>query len=189
MDESKELRKYMLPGVASGLWLVVILGILGVALIAGACADRYDEDFYLMLGLGIVFLVMDLLIVLGWVKNRRALDRTLDELQGQDKLDDLIKEFAEAKPVLKDGMRLGEEHIFPKRNGYFIAYGDVTRVFQYVHRTNFVEDNRMLKVRLTTGKERAICRLRRRGKSDEELQPVLAFMLQKNPAIQIGYDK
>lgn len=106
----------------------------------------------------------------------------------EDSLFNLIEEeFISAIPMRKDSVRFGKNYIFIKHSGKLLKYSDIKQVYQYIHKTNFVENERALKYIDLNGKHRKICNLLLREKSNDELSQMISIIMCKNPNVKIGY--
>lgn len=108
-------------------------------------------------------------------------------LEDSNQMDMVLQDFSAATPMRKDQIRFGQRWIFCKGKAFMIPYERVHQVYQYIHKTNFVEDERWLKCVDDQGKTRKLCRLDLRGKSDAELQSMIRLIWSKNPGVKIGY--
>lgn len=122
--------------------------------------------------------------VSGWMKSKAR----LDERTSGPESDAIARDFAQAEAVLDDRLRLGRKYVFGKGSGFILRYDEINQVFQMVSRTNLIETNRELRARVTGEIEAVtLARLKRAGKSDEELKRVLMIMLSHNSRIKVGY--
>ncbi len=178
MERTKPLRDYLKTD-ASIVGCAVPLLVLGVALMA--------SGEILGIVVGLFLLGMGCMMIWTYYSNVRALNQAFQELERRGQLDGVLRDFAESHPVLNGELRLGVNYLYGRRCGHLLSYGQITKLYQYVHRTNFIEDRRELKVSAGLEKELTLCKLARKGKADEELKTVLGFILLKNPTIHIGY--
>lgn len=107
------------------------------------------------------------------------------ELNGE--LEDVLKEFEEGVQVLNDSIRLGNKYAFGKKTGTIIKYEDISRMYQYVYKTNLIESSRTIKIENISKVQRELCRLPLKGTADNEVKEIMMFILAKNPKIEIGY--
>ena len=77
--------------------------------------------------------------------------------------------------------------IFIKGSGKLLEYSEIVQIYQYIHKTNFIEDERALKYRDSKGKERRLCRLELGDKSKDEMLQMIDIICRKNPTVKIGY--
>ena len=106
-----------------------------------------------------------------------------------------VYDFYFAQPFLDDRIRLGKKCIYGRSCCTIMRYTDITKIYQYVHKTNYIEDRRELRVVDGEGKVWKLCvlehhRLFQRQKNellDEELSEVINVMLRKNRWIHVGY--
>ena len=79
--------------------------------------------------------------------------------------------------------------MFGKGMGTIIKYKDISNIYQYVHKTNLVEDKREIRVEKVSGEEIKLCKIYLNGKSDDELIILMNYILEKNPNVQIVYNR
>lgn len=108
-------------------------------------------------------------------------------LEGGNQLEQVAADFTAAVSMRKNRIRFGRRWIFCKGKCRLVRYEDIRQIYQYVHRTNFMEDDRALKYVDSNGKTRVLCKLELQGKSDEELHKMADLILSKNPGVKIGY--
>ena len=185
MNGREDLKQYLLGGGAGAMVGGGLLSVLGVFFLIGGIQEAGNS--LAPIAVGIALIVGGILIICGRLKKQRSFDELLASLEAQGKLEGILREFGGASQMFKDSMRLGETMIFPKHQGEMIPYGEIAQAYQYIHKTNYVEDSRALRIRLRSGKVKDIAKLRLRGKDDETLKQVLIFMLTKNSSIKIGY--
>jgi len=133
-------------------------------------------------GVGLMLLVIALCSMLDY-------PRYFQSLEENGQMQWLLQDFSHATSCLNDSLRFGYSCLYAKGQGKLIPYTDIVRVYQYIHKTNFVEDRRELKYINREGKELSLCKLKIRGKSDADVRTIIAMLYAKNPAIQIGYHK
>ncbi len=177
MEGKKKLRKYLRPSVgglvAGGFFLA--LGIAGLFIAESP------------LGMLALMALFALICGLSTVLKLARLNRKLNDMEAEGRLEQLIGEFEGAKPFLKDAVRLGQTHIFGKRSGNLVPYTDIRRIYQYIHKTNFAEDSRELRATCADGKDYTLCRLPLRGKQSEEVGKIVTIITAIQPGIHIGY--
>lgn len=116
-------------------------------------------------------------------------DKTVKNVEQQGDLLTLLSDFRNGGKAFKDSLRLGGRYLIGKNTGTIISYGEVTRIYQYVHKTNLIEDSRMLRVETTNGKTYDLCKLPLRGKADDEVAQVISYIVSINGNVQVGYNK
>lgn len=173
----KELKKYLFPSIGGlvfgAFW--IILGIAGMFAAASPVG---------MLLFGLAFAAL-----CSW-KSIADIVRMNDQIKAWEengRLDRVLQEFATGKQFLNDKLRMGPTYIIGKKSGGVYTYGEIRKIYQYVHKTNFAEDQRELRAELTDGKTRMICKLPLRGKGDAETMQIVALVKAMNPNVHIGY--
>lgn len=120
-------------------------------------------------------------------KKQVEMKKFLDAAEAEGRIDLILADFQTAGSSFENKVRLGQQWVYGQKMDALIAYSEIVQVYQYVHRTNFVEDRRTLKAKLVSGKTVDVCTLPARGKGDQELKSVIMYMLMKNPNIKVGY--
>ena len=174
------IKKYM-DGYRWGYWiLTAICAGLFVLLLGFLLFSEGAKPIGLF-----IFGVLTVLTLIPQWKSKKF----YKELEVKTSLLQLQNDFDKSIPFCDGKLRLGDQWIFCKGQQQVVAYGEIARVFEYVHKSNFVENERRLMYRSSKGKDISLCKLALRGKSDAEVTRVLSLLLQKNPNIQIGYEK
>lgn len=174
-----DLRQYLMPPVWT-FWLAAAF-VLPVSVMVFAVSDAVGASLFLVA-------LMAFFAYLAVKDNIKAWQR-VREYEARGALAGAEADFSAGKEALGGQLRMGELNLYGKQMGLILPYGEIARIYQYVHKTNFVEDRRML-IALTHGGERySLCKLEKRGKSDHELALVLAAAKARNPGIQFGYDR
>lgn len=135
----------------------------------------------------LVCIILAAIFSLGTVFIIRGYNDQIKKLREEEKTASLVKDFLNAETFFDDTLRIGESYIFGKRSGKILEPRNIVKAYQYIHKTNFAEDRRRLRVDTADGKTVDIGRLKLRGKSDEELLRALALLTTRNPDIRIGY--
>ena len=144
-------------------------------------------DDYIKAVVGITSVVGVLFVLVGQSKTknfRLALKRLTD----RNRIGTLLYEFENAGRAFGDSVILGDTFIIGKGMGVIVQYSDIRRVYQYVHSTNGIEDTRLLRAELVSGREADLFMLPHSGKGDEELNNVINYMCSINPRIKVGYN-
>ena len=176
---SKDFKKYMT--MYGPLWFSITL-VVSILLVASIIFMIIYNDIGNFIPQLIMF-VIALISLIPLVRSKRFFDRIEQDLC----LPNIETEFINAISMRKDSVRFGENYIFIKHSGKLLKYSEITQVYQYIHKTNFVEDERALKYVNVKGKHCKMCKLELREKSNEELQEMLCIIMSKNPYIKIGY--
>ena len=176
---SEELKKYAFPPPIGWFISTVIFGGLLILFIISAIAGNDVELFGAFVFIG--GLVISILFALN------NLNRTKKILEDESLCLRLDMDFAKATPMRRDRVRFGDEWIFIKGNRMPVRYEEITRVYQYIHRTNFIENERALKYVDSKGKHKKLCNLELRDKSKDEMLKMVEIICTKNPSVQLGY--
>ena len=184
MDHSETKRALQAYSRPDG-WKMIALGAVFFLIYATA----YLVDTSLPVWVNIIFLVMGILLVWQGIAAYTGFSKQIRKLEAMHTVPDVYTDFAQSSVMIGDRLRLGKRYLFGKNTGHIFEFGEISRVYQYIHKTNGVEDRRELKVKTTRGKELILCRLPLKGKADEDIMNVAAIIKAVNPAVEIGYKK
>ena len=90
--------------------------------------------------------------------------------------------------MIEDSLRLGERYVAGKHGVAMFRYEDITRIYEYVHRTNFAVDTHELRIVDNNGKTLPLCKLPLKVEQQDILN-VFLLMKAKNNKIQLGYNR
>ena len=175
---SKELKSFMSSKKFLWTFLTGACVFLIVVLIVNAIRGM-DVSY---VGF-VIFIVGALLSLIPQFKSKKF----YAELTQNSQLPEIEEDFKNAACVRNDTLRLGKKWIFIKGQENILAYNEIQQIYQYVHKTNLVEDERKLIYVNASGKKKTLCKLEVRGKSNDELVSIINYILSKNPNIKIGY--
>lgn len=178
MTGADELKKYIKPSSS--------IIFLGAGLLAVAIWCGFNTTFPYLIAFIILGLLGGFLAYTG-ITSIRDVDRMIQMYTENGTIDQIVDEFQNARSFAKGNLCLGETYVFGKKKGKILSYEDITRVYQYVHKTNFIEDNRELRVDTRGNGTVSLCGLSLRGKSDDELKEIVTMMYLHNQQIRIGY--
>ena len=184
-DSLKALKKYLKPN----LYLVILMGLISVfaffiALI-GDSSDKGISDTFIFIG--IVFLLFAVTFIVITVVKSKNTEKSIKDIEEKGGLQILINDFETGGRAFKDSLILGQTFMLGKKMGHIVDYREIRQVYQYIHKTNFVEDKRTLVVVCGEKSEVIdICRLPLFGKADDEVMQVIQYMISKNPNIKVG---
>ena len=176
----KEFTNFLKPRGNVSMMVFSVIMILIAALIYADGAPILLSLF--IAAVGVIMLVLALRSLLDYPQYIQALEQN-----GQ--MQWILQDYSQAQCMLNNDLRFGRYYLYAKGQGNVIAYNDIVRVYQYIHRTNFVEDRRELKYVNKNGAELTLCKLKLRGKSDADLRMIIGMLYQRNPALQVGYHK
>lgn len=114
--------------------------------------------------------------------------KKIKEIEQRGELPLVLHDFEMAETAFNDALRMGQTYMLGKGTGGIFTYNDIVQIYQYIHKTNGLEDSRMIKVKTSDGKTHDLCKLPLRGKGDDELSQVFAYVKGKNEKIYLGYN-
>lgn len=185
MDMKKWMQKFL--SAKKGKIFLPLMGVLaiplGIFMLLSAAGDL------IMLAMGVFFAAGGVYVAYSESNSASGTKNWMTMMEREGMLDAALTDFRDAADYLGGNLRLGQYWAFGKGAITPLAYGDMVRVYQHVHKTNFAEDGRTLIVITTSGDTRRVCELPLGGTGDQELNRALTFLLSRNPNIQIGYKK
>jgi len=173
---SKKFKKYMTP-YTLGWKLGTALSVFIIAMFLGLMVQENEFSFAPLVVFGVLLAVC--------LAPLFRANRFFKQMESQN-INAIEADFARAYPFVKGKVRVGQTYIFAKASGKLVKFTDMIQVYQYIHRSNGIEDKRLVKYVDANGKHRDLCQLRLKGKSDSELKDILHMIQQKNPTIKIG---
>ena len=87
-----------------------------------------------------------------WKTFMRALQTSTDAEQ-------MLSDFEHGERLLNDSLRMGEQYVAVKRSVIMYRYEEITRVYEYVHKTNGAMDEHELRIVDKEGITRILCNL------------------------------
>ena len=185
----KSLKKYIKPSnslTALGVWFAFLgVSLLIHEIVAGIENDGIEfEGFWIAV---IFTLFAFLLIELGITGNKR-LKKLYTDIEESGGLPLLLDDFENGGKAFKNKLVLGQRFLIGKNTGVVIAYSDIGRIYQEIHKTNYIEDSRTLKIlSVKTNRYYDLCKIPLKGKADDEVQQVIEYIVSMNPNIRVGY--
>ena len=189
LTSSKEdLIGYIKKSQFQLLPLGAVFALMGVFMLALAI-DTAGTDDYSFVGviLSILFLGAGIGIIWQGISSSKKFQASIQEMGSTGELQLLLADFSRSCSMVGDNVRVGERYIFGKKKGYPVSYNDISKVYQSIHKTNFIEDSRSLEAVLTNGKVCTLCDLKTGGKSDEDVSKIMGYIRQQNPRVHLGY--
>ena len=178
----KDLKRYLSPKWTAYLGTILI-GLLLLLMLLGPGLRGEDlpvGGLVLLAIIGLLFSVKPLFTL-------SQIGRIIQREKDVNRLDRMLNDYQNSLPLCGDKVKTGQEYIFGKNVGSIVRYDEITKVYQYIHKTNFAEDKRQLKADIRGGGTKVVCNLKLKGKDDEELKKLLAVILSKNPEVKVGY--
>ena len=103
-------------------------------------------------------------------------------------ISDILRDFEGARPMHDGRVMMGREYAYGKNCCMAIAYADIDRVYEYVHSTNSIRDQRMIRVKMINGKQYELCYLRVFKRENEKEMAIIQTILEHNPSVKVGAD-
>ena len=177
-----EFKKYV-NSFTPGWFLITVLSFGAIVAAVAVLVMDEEDALIITISLGGVGLIMLLIGLMQFFSTRRLFKK----IETEGLAERLEEEFRQAVPMADGKVRMGSQHVFIKGGSKIPEYAEIRKIYQYVHKTNYVEDRRELRYEDPAGKVVTLCRLQTRGRSDNEMIQIIAFIQTKNPGIKIGY--
>lgn len=189
LTSSKEdLIKYIKKSQFQLLPLGVVFVLAGVFMLALAINTAGTDDYsFVGVLLSLLFLGTGIATIWYGISSSKKFQTYIQEMESSGKLQLLLADFSRSCSMIGDNVRVGEKYIFGKKKGRPVSYNDISKVYQNIHKTNFVEDSRYLEAVLTNGTTCILCDLKTGGKSDEDVSKIMGYIRQQNPRVHLGY--
>lgn len=182
----EDLVKYI--KVSSSPWLLVIGAVL-VALGIGSLvsgAELYSSP--VLSTLMCLFLAgVGIWVIWADISSVRKFKAYIQQAETSGELQVLLADFSRSCSMVGDNIRLGEKYIFGKKKGRPVSYGEIVKVYQHIHKRNFIENSRQLHAVVNGGSICTLCDLKLHGKSDEDVAKIMGYIRYKNPNVHLGY--
>lgn len=195
----RQMKRYLNPRLFSrdlisligGTLLIVVMISISIlcfkAFLVEGVSDIEDIEAYGTIILFFCFVAF-IFSIEGIIKRIR-LGKQFRRLEQYGEMSKVLSDFEYARPMLDGKVMMGSDYAFGKKCGVIIAYADIDRVYEYVHYTNSIRDQRMIKVKLIDGKHYDLCHLKVFKKKFEEEMAIIQTILERNPSVQVGYEK
>ena len=181
MSTKKDLMKFLNPGYTSGF-----VAIFPILIGLSALVTEYQLIFRIIIA--VIMLGLGVMLIWQFFKSQRYLNEQITQLETSGKLDRVITEFYSGTVMCEGNLRMGETYVFGRKSGVCPTYGQITQIYQYIHKTNGFENYRALKIVTDDKKVHELCKIRLKGKADAEVQQIVGMILSKNPSVHVGYN-
>ena len=177
-NEKKEFIKYSRPvaGFAGA-----VFG--GVFFLIGIFMGGELTPFY-----HVLVILFGAAIAAGCIYSIIKYNNKIKQFESNGEMVTILSDFRNGTRAFDDKLIAGQVWLIGKKTGTIIKYSDITRMYQTVHKTNYVEDGRSVTAVTKDGKTHELCKLKLRGKSNDELNNFFAYINSRNPEIHFGYD-
>ena len=180
----KKLRRFTVPhhdGYLGGVTFTAI-GL------AEAAAGVVEHSVKIIL-FGVAFAVL----LGGWIlsdaiKETKRYNARLERIEQAGGLEALLTDFENGSKAFGGQLIVGKQFLIGKRTGAVLPYGEIVRMYQYIEKTNGIEDKRFVRVNTANDGVIDLCRLKLRGKSNEEFEQFSEYLVGVNPNIALGYN-
>lgn len=180
-----EMKKYLAPQLIIGgiVFIAGIIMLLVFILLKPLFGVKPFDGFDTIIGL--TFFLSFGASVTGVIEKFK-LNKQIKAFKESGQLNRVLNDFQFAQPMYNGGIKLGKEYIFGNKCTAIVRYSDIAKIYEYVHTTNSVKDQRILMAELKNGRCIKLCCLKvyKNTKADE--QAVIEVILRNNPLIELG---
>lgn len=196
MDEQiRQIKRYLRPRIFSRELLFLIIGVLSVgftiSFFVRTIKVYLETNVFNITGIWEVSTFLLFCIFLcsleGIFKNIKFSNQ-LHKWKKTGQMSDILRDFECARPMYDGRVMMGREYAFGKNCSAAIAYADIDRVYEYVHSTNSIKDQRMIRVKMINGKKCDLCYLRVFKREIEEEMTIIQTILERNSSVEVGVD-
>lgn len=196
MDEQiRQIKRYLRPRIFSRELLFLIIGVLSIgfaiSFFVRTIKVYLETKVFDITGtweVSIFLLFCIFLCSLEGIFKSIKFSNQLHKWKKTGQMSDILGDFECAKSMLDGRVMMGREYAFGKNCSAAIAYADIDRVYEYVHSTNSIKDQRMIRVKMINGKQCDLCYLRVFKREDEEEMAIIQTILEHNPSVEVGVD-
>lgn len=188
-DERKQqLLKYTkLSSVFPTLCVILTVLCTGLLCITAMQSDYLDDDAMMLIGGLSVGIILFIILFIYIQYKASTLKKLIDDIEARGELLILLNDFETSGRAFNDSLRVGRSYLIGKGKGTIICYHDIVRIYQYIHKTNSVEDSRALRVQTVENKTIDLCKLPLRGAADDEVMHFFSYIKNMNNNIKLGY--
>lgn len=181
---TKKLRRFTVPHHENyiGGAVFIVIGLLG------AVAGVIEQSIEVTVG-GVLLAVL----LGGWlfsdgVKDTKRYKARLERIRQGGGFDLLLDDFQNGQRAFGGQLIIGRTFVIGKRTGSIFSYGEITRAYQYIVRTNGIESARTIRIVTPNDGTMDLCKLKLRGKSNDEVDLFMQHLLRVNPNVALGYN-
>ena len=178
------VKKYITPSYSTVV-VGIIISVLSILWFV-ISAITIDMDRTKEIIIGSVTLIMGLFLTSWELAFIHQANKSLSIIENNGEMQILLNDFKNGSQYFKGSLILGQKFVIGKNSGTVLAYTDVVRIYQYVHKTNFFEDMRVFKAVNNKRNVINVCPLPLRGKGDCEFNTAANIILSKNPNVKVG---
>ena len=178
-----KLKRYLLTYTMKSMPIVYIL-LLGIVAIL-FYPISFAENSTAWIGGYILAPILCFFVAKHIMKDVKVLQRQWNELQQQDKLEQMLEDYAGSEKIIGGNLMVGERYLFGKGAIRVVPYDAICKI----HMVNAERKGKLardLRYEDTNGQEYFVCQLDPLGKSHTELDRVYRIILKKNPNAETG---
>lgn len=194
-EQIRQIKRYLRPRIFSRELLFLIIGVLSVGFAISfyvrTIKDYFETGVFDIIStweVSTLLLFCIFLCCLEGIYKSIKFSIQLHEWKKTGEMSDILRDFEHARPMHNDRVMMGREYAFGKNCYMAVAYADIDRVFEYVHSTNSIKDQRKIRVKMINGKQHDLCHLRVLKRENEEEMAIIQTILEHNPSIKVGAD-
>ena len=178
-----KLKRYLLTYTMKSMPIVYILllGIVGILFFP----ISFAENSTAWIGGYILAPILCFFVVKNILKDVKVLNCQWAQLQQQEKLEQMLKDFRSSEKTIGGNLFVGEHYLFGKGSMRVVPYSAIRKI----HMVNAERKGKLardLRYEDENGQEYFICQLDPLGNSHLELDRLYRIILKKNPSAETG---
>lgn len=193
MDERiRQMKQYLRPRIFPRDLIFMLTGVLSIVLTIAFSVStmiRYLETGVFTSGTWeglVVLLVLTFASFSEGIYKNIKFGIQLRKWEQNGDMYDILRDFESAEPMYDGKVMMGTKYAFGKNCGTAIAYANIERIYEYVHSTNGIRDQKIIQVKMLNRKTHNLCYLKVYKKTVEKEMAIIQTVLERNPAVKIG---
>lgn len=173
--DEKDFRNYIMSPDARNL----TIGLLALAVVGAAVTPD------------LIFIGGSLAVLTGllWLAGSSRVNNRIASLKADGSYQQIMRDFANATPLLDDKVRYGENYLFGKGMVAIYRFDDIYWVYRHTLSYLFIIPLRASAViGDSRGKRADLCKLKKGNAGVAEIETLARLILSKNPQALAGYD-
>ena len=178
-----KLKRYLLTYTMKSMPIVYIL-LLGIVAIL-FYPISFAENSTAWIGGYILAPILCFFVAKHIMKDVKVLQQQWNELQQQEKLEQMLEDYAGSEKTIDGNLMVGEHYLFGKGAIRVVPYDSICKI----HMVNAERKGKLardLRYEDANGQEYFVCQLDPLGKSHTELDRIYRIVLKKNPNAETG---
>lgn len=194
-EQIRQIKRYLRPRIFSRELIFLLIGALCVWIVISffipaiiTYLETKELDIVTIWEVSVALLFLIFLCSLEGIFKSVKFSNQLHKWEKTGEMSGILRDFEGAIPMLNGRVMMGREYAFGKNCSMAITYADIDRVYEYVHSTNSIKDQRLIRVKMINGKQHDLCYLKVYKKETEEEMEIIRAILERNPSVKVGVD-